>query len=308
MWPAGGSIFLAGMPTGYGVVPETEAVRAVARALDLGVNFFDTSDSYGLGRSERVLGRAVGSRRGQVILATKAGFVPDGSERWLKDLSADHLRAAADRSRRRLAVDTIDVFQLHAVPDPGEETEEALDTLDELKRRGVIRAVGVSIAADYDAGVRLARTGRVDVLQVYYNLLQQGAELELFEATQACGVGVVAAIPLAYGFLSGRYTSKTVFAKDDWRCRLTRDEVAARVERVEQLRFLTADGKRTLLEAALQFALAPAAVSTVIPGFRNPEQVEGLVHALAAPPLSDIEVARARELGGVRGTAPRTRP
>jgi aryl-alcohol dehydrogenase-like predicted oxidoreductase len=304
MWPAGGSIFLGGMPTGYGRVPETEAMRAIGRALDLGVNFFDTSDSYGLGRSERILGRAVGSRRGQAILATKAGFVPDGSERWLKDLSADHLRAAAERSRRRLDVDTIDVFQLHAVPLPGRETEQALGALDELKHRGVIRAAGVSVAADTEAGLRLIRTGRIDVLQVYYNLLHQGAALDLFAAAEAAGVGIVAAIPLEYGFLSGRYTRKTVFAKDDWRCRLTRDEISARVERVEQLRFLTDDGKRTMVEAALQFAIAPPAVATTIPGFRNPEQVEGLLRALTAPPLSDIELARARELGGVLSKAP----
>ena len=94
-WPIGGSIVLAGVPTGYGVVP-TEAVRAIGRALDLGVNFFDSADTYGLGRAERVLGEAIRGRRGQVVVATKAGWVPDGTERWVKDVSADHLRASAN--------------------------------------------------------------------------------------------------------------------------------------------------------------------------------------------------------------------
>jgi aryl-alcohol dehydrogenase-like predicted oxidoreductase len=132
---------------------------------------------------------------------------------------------------------------------------------------------------------------------VYYNLLQQGAAGELFDACRKRGVGVVAAIPLAYGFLAGRTTRGTVFASDDWRSRLTRDEIAARVGRVEELRFLTREGARTMVHAALQFVLAHPAVSTTIPGFRSPEQVEGIVSALEAEPLSDIEIARARELG-----------
>jgi aryl-alcohol dehydrogenase-like predicted oxidoreductase len=296
-WPAGGSVFLAGAPTGYGTVPETEALRAIQRGLELGVTFFDSSDMYGLGRAERILGRAIASRGAEAVIATKAGWVPDDAERWMKDLSADHLRAAAARSRARLGVESIDLFQLHAIPEPGAETDEALDALDELKTRGVIRLAGASVGADLAAGLRLVESGRIDAIQVYYNLLQQGAAGELFDACRKRGVGVVAAIPLAYGFLAGRTTRGTVFASDDWRSRLTRDEIAARVGRVEELRFLTREGARTMVHAALQFVLAHPAVSTTIPGFRSPEQVEGIVSALEAEPLSDIEIARARELG-----------
>ncbi len=288
---------LAGAPTGYGVVPETEAVRGIHRALEHGVRFVDTSDSYGLGRGERILGRAIASRRDDVIVATKAGWVPDDSERWMKDLSADHLRAAAARSRKRLGVDVIDLFQLHAVPDPGRETDEALDTMDELKTRGVIRLAGVSVGMDFAAGLRLVETGRLDAIQVYFNLLQQGAAGELFDLCRKRDVGVVAAIPLAYGFLAGRTTAGTVFSQDDWRCRLTREEIARRVSRVEELRFLTGDGARTMVHAALQFVLSHPAVSTTIPGFRDVEQVDGILGVLDAEPLSDIEIARARELG-----------
>jgi aryl-alcohol dehydrogenase-like predicted oxidoreductase len=272
-------------------------VRGLERALDLGVSFFDASDSYGLGRAERILGDALAARRGQVVIATKAGWVPDGAERWTKDLSADHLRAAALRSRDRLGVDCIDVYQLHAIPDEGSETEEALDVLDELKERGVIRLAGASVGSEFDTGLRLVRTGRIQALQVHYNLLQQGAATELLDEAAGRGVGVIASIPLAYGFLSGRYTRSTCFAKDDWRSRLTREEITARVARIEELRFLAPGGVRSLAQAALQFVLAHPAVSVTIPGFRNAEQVEDLVAALDVPPLSDIEVARARELG-----------
>lgn len=303
-WPVGGSILLGDVPTGYGNVPESEAVRAIQRGLDLGVNVFDTADSYGLGRAERLLGKAVAGRRGQVVIATKAGWVPDGAERWIADVSREHLRAAALRSRRRLNLDVIDVFQLHALPAEGVETEEALDALEELKTEEVCRLAGASVGSDTAAGLRLMRTGRIDVLQVHYNLLQQGAAAELLDEAHARGVGVIASIPLAYGFLSGRYTHATRFPADDWRSRLTADELAARVERVSEMRFLTGDGVRSLLHAALQFVLAHPAVSTTIPGFRSPEQVSELVAALEAEPLSDIEIARARELGRLRVRSP----
>ncbi|HET9888068.1 MAG TPA: aldo/keto reductase [bacterium] len=304
-WPAGGSIHLAGAPTGYGTVPETEAIRGIHRALEQGVNFFDTSDTYGLGRAERLLGQGIAARRGQAVVATKAGWVPDGAERWVKDLSADHLRAAALRSRARLGVERIDVFQLHAIPEPGAEAEEAFDALEELKTRGIIRAAGVSVGPDVAAGLRILESGRVDVLQASFNLLQQAASAELFETCRKKKVGIISSIPFAYGFLSGRYTRNTVFSKDDWRSRLTREEVAARVSRVEELRFLTADGTRPLIHAALQFVLGHPQISTTIPGFRSVEQVNGILEALDAEPLSDIEVARARELGKIwQGTVP----
>jgi aryl-alcohol dehydrogenase-like predicted oxidoreductase len=294
LWPAGGSIVLGGAPTGYGLVPESEAIRGIRRGLDLGVNFFDASDSYGLGRAERLLGRATADRRGQVVLATKAGWVADGAERWIADLSREHLVAAAERSRKRLGVDVIDVFQLHASPTP-EETEATLDALDELKTRQTIRLAGASVGADLAAGKRLLATRRLDVLQIHYNLLSQGAA-ELFDEARGQGVGIIASIPLAYGFLGGRYTRTTRFAADDWRSRLTPDEVTTRVERVQEFRFLSSPGVRSMAHASLQFVLGHPAVSTTIPGFRSEEQVEDLVDALHAPRLSDIELARARDL------------
>jgi aryl-alcohol dehydrogenase-like predicted oxidoreductase len=301
-WPLGGSVRLAGAPTGYGEVPESEAVRAVRRAVELGISFFDTADSYGLGRAERILGKALADRRGQVVLATKAGWVPDGVEKWLGDVSADHLRAAAERSRRRLAVDVLDVFQLHRVPEPGDATEAALDALDELKTRGVVRLVGASVGYDVEGGRRLLRTGRIDVLQVHYNLLHQGAA-PLLEEARVAGVGVLASTPLAHGFLAGGYTLGTRFAADDWRSELTDAEIATRVERVGEMRFLAGDGTRTMLAGALGFVLAHPGVSSAIPGFRSVEQVDGLADAVAAEPLSDIEVARAKEAGRARARA-----
>jgi aryl-alcohol dehydrogenase-like predicted oxidoreductase len=295
-WPAGGSVLLGGVPTGYGDVPASEASRAIERALALGVSFFDTSDSYGLGRAERLLGAALAARRGQAVIATKAGWVPDGAERWMKDLSADHLRAAAQRSCERLGVDRLDVFQLHAIPEEGRETDEALDALEDLKERGVVRLAGASVGADFEAGRRLVDGGRIDTLQVHYNLLQQGAAAELLDEAAARGVGVIASVPLAHGFLAGGYTRATRFTRSDWRSRLKPEEISARVECVSELRFL-GRGARSLAQAALQFVLAHPAVSTTIPGFRNEEQVEDLVASLAVPALSDIEVARARELG-----------
>lgn len=298
-WPMGGSIQLGGVPTGYGPVPESEAEVGLQRALELGVTFFDTSDAYGLGRAERILARVAARRRGQMVLATKAGWVPDGAERWMSDLSPDHLRAAAERSLRRLDVDVLDLFLLHGVPDV-DGRESALDTLDELKTTQRARAIGASVGWDVDGGVELLRTGRLDVIQVHYNLLHQGAARDLLDEAARRNVGVIVSSPLAYGFLSGRYTRNTTFSPDDWRSRLSPEEIAARIDRVAALRFLTQDGARSLRDAALRFVLVHPAVTTAIPGFRSGEQVEGLVAALDSVPLTDIEIARARELGKLR--------
>ena len=296
-WPMGGSIRLGGAPTGWGDVPESEARRGLERALDLGINFFDTSDSYGLGRAERLLGQVVSSRRGQVVLATKVGWVPDGVERWVADTSPDHLRAAVERSRRRLDTDVVDLLWLHAVPEEGDATEAALDTLDELRTRGCVRLIGASVGWDVGAGRRLLATGRLDALQVHYSLLHQGAA-ELLDDALSRRTSVVASSPLAYGFLGGRYTRATRFGEDDWRSHLTPDEIGARVERVGELRQIVAgSGERSLTHAALRFVLAHPAVVSAIPGFRTAEQVEDLAAAADEPPPSDIEIARARELG-----------
>jgi aryl-alcohol dehydrogenase-like predicted oxidoreductase len=302
-WPIGGSIVLGDVPTGYGRVRDDDAVEAVRRGLDLGVTLVDTSDAYGLGRAERLLGRAVAGRRGQVVVATKIGWVPDGMERWIPDLSGDHLRAAAARSRARLGVDVIDVLQLHVVPAAGDETERALDALDELKMTELCRLTGVSVGADWEAGLRLARTGRVDVVQVHYSLLQQGAAQELLDDALVRGVGVIASAPLAHGFLSGLRDAEAGFPDDDWRSRFSAEERGARVERVRELEFLGGAGRRTMVQAALQFVLAHPAVSSAIPGFRGAAQVEELATAQDAPRLSDIEVARARDLARARRPA-----
>jgi aryl-alcohol dehydrogenase-like predicted oxidoreductase len=299
-WPIGGSIVLGDVPTGYGRVSESEAVGAVRRALDLGVTLFDTSDAYGLGRAERILGKAVAGRRGQVVVATKVGWVPDGVERWIADLSSDHLRAAATRSRARLGVDVIDLLQLHAVPAPGDDTERALDALDELKTMELCRLTGASVGADWEAGLRLARSGRIDTVQVHYSLLQQGAAQELLDDALVRGVGIIASAPLAHGFLSGERAPEDAFPADDWRSRFTPEERAARVERVRELGFLGGAGRRTMVQAALQFVLAHPAVSSAIPGFRSAQQVDELATAQDAPRLSDIEVARARDLARAR--------
>jgi aryl-alcohol dehydrogenase-like predicted oxidoreductase len=296
-WPIGGSIRLGGAPTGWGQVPESEARRGLERALDLGINFFDTSDSYGLGRAERLLGQVVSGRRGQVVLATKVGWVPDGVERWVADTSPDHLRAAVERSLRRLDTDVVDLLWLHAVPDEGDATDAALDTLEELRTLGRIRLIGASVGWEVEAGRRLVATGRLDALQVHYSLLHQGAA-ELLDEALSRRTSVVASSPLAYGFLGGRYTRATRFGEDDWRSRLTPEEIGARVERVGELRQIVAGaGERSLTHAALRFVLAHPAVVSAIPGFRSAEQVEDLAAAADTPPPSDIEIARARELG-----------
>jgi len=274
-----------------------EGKATVRKALELGINFFDTAQAYGFGLAERMLGEALQpelrSQRDKVMLATKGGLRMEGST-LLRDASARWLRQGVEQSLRNLGVDYIDLYQVHW-PDPNTPIEETASALDALVKAGKIRYVGVS---NYNAEQMRAfeRTRRLDALQPPYSLFRRDIEREILPYCEAAGIGVLVYGPLAHGLLGGSFTPQTTFAPDDWRSKsqfFHGENLQRNVAVVEQLKRLATREGMTIAQLAIAWVLAQPAIDVAIVGARNPEQLEqtalaGDIH-LTQETLQEIE-------------------
>jgi aryl-alcohol dehydrogenase-like predicted oxidoreductase len=286
---SGLKISLAGLGcNNFGMRCDTEQTRAVVhRALDEGVTFFDTADIYGnRGGSEELLGKALGKRRREVVVASKFGMAM-GSGPYERGASRRYILAAAEASLRRLDTDYLDVYQLHQ-PDPDTPQEETLAALDDLVRAGKVRYLGNSNfsgwqIADADWISRTRSLARYVSAQNQYNLLDRRIERELVPACQKFGLGMLPYFPLASGFLTGKYRRGSEAPKGT---RLALMQPIAKqvmteqnfttVERLEE--FACGRG-HTLVELAMSWLACQAVVSSVISGATQPEQVTENVKA-----------------------------
>lgn len=270
----GGQSSASGTPLGWGRTSDEESLAAVRRARELGINFFDTSDSYGFGRSESLLGIVLSRQRQDVVIATKVGLKRTVGGELRRDFSRQHIFNAVDGSLKRLRTDYIDLYQVHnpTLEDLGrEEIQEAMARLQEI---GKIRFWGVSVSS-VEEGLAIIHNGWGYALQVLYNILNQAPEKELFPLAKEKGYGIIARLPLASGLLTGKFRQDTVFSPDDIRQNfLTAKRLEEAIARVDEAKAIIGGAARSLTEAALQFILAHDAVSTAIPGARSARQIE----------------------------------
>ncbi|GAA1179180.1 aldo/keto reductase [Streptomyces hebeiensis] len=299
-WAIGGEWqSVDGRPLGWGRVDDDESVRAIRRALDLGVTFFDTADVYGTGHSERLLGRALGKHRTDVVVATKWGnlFDEETRTRHGQDDSPQHARRALTASLRRLDTDYVDLYQLHISDADPERAARLRDTCEEFVREGLIRAYAWSTddparAAVFAEGPHCtAVQHRLNILQDAPVLLALCAEADLASISRS---------PLAMGLLTGKHTAGRALDNGDirnappaWLPGFTANEGAdpAWLDRVESLRsVLTSDG-RTLAQGALAWIWARAQRTIPIPGFRTVAQAEENAGALTKGPLTAGQMA-----------------
>ena len=295
-WAIGGDV--------WGRTDDAESLRALHRAVDLGVNFVDTADVYGDGHSERLVGRLRRERREEIIVATKAGrrlnpHVATGYDRV-------NLTAFVERSLANLGCDAIDLLQLHCPPGEVYEMPEVFGTLDDLVTAGKLRFYGVSVERVQEA-VRAAEYPNVQSVQIIFNMFRLRPAEEFVPVARARKVGILARVPLASGLLSGKYRPDTEFAPTDHRTFNRRGEAfdvgetfsgvdyARGLEAVEALRPLVPNGA-TMAQLALRWILMHPEVTATIPGARDAAQVEGNVHALDLAPLSAETMQRAREV------------
>ena len=273
----------------WGPVNDETSVRAVHRALDVGVTLFDTADAYGNGRSERVLGRALEGRREHVVLATKGGWwYVDGAP--CCDFSTIYLIRALQASLQCLRTDYIDLYYIH---DPDTETiqrGDVFELLTRMKEAGTIRLAGVSVDTA-EQGRLCIESGCVDVLQIYYSILDQRPDPGLFKAARNAGVGTVIKAPLARGLLSGKYRKDARFPRgdfrEDWRMNGRLQRALAQVARVEAL---VRGRSPSLAQTALRFVLSHQDVSCVIPGAKTPGQAEANAAASEMGPLDEADL------------------
>ncbi|HKH12174.1 MAG TPA: aldo/keto reductase [Rubrobacter sp.] len=260
---------------------DDESLRALGRAIDLGLTFIDTALGYGEGHSERLVGQTVRARDETVHVATKippknriwpapAGLHPD------ETFPADHVRECTETSLKNLGLETIDVQQFHVWQDEWLGEGGWQEAVEDLKREGKIRHFGVSINDHQPANaVKLIESGLVDTVQVIYNVFDQSPEDELLPACLEHDVGVIVRVPFDEGALTGAITPETRFDEGDFRNDYFRDDRKREVQ--ERVRAIVSElgvGEDETAEIALRYILSHPAVSTVIPGMRSVRNVE----------------------------------
>jgi aryl-alcohol dehydrogenase-like predicted oxidoreductase len=271
-----GAMTMAGTYTTGGGIDDAESIRAIHRALDLGVTHIDTAEIYGPFHSEEVVGQAIKDRRDQVVVATKFGLVSHyGDGLRVIDSSAANVRAAVEGSLKRLGTDHIDLYYQHRV-DPNTPIEETVGAVAELIAEGKVRYVGLSEAGP-DTIRRAHAVHPVAALQTEYSLWTRDPEAELLPLLRKLGVGFVPYSPLGHGFLTGQIRSVDDFADDDWRKtnpRFTGENFQRNLRIVEEVEEAAAEAGATPAQIALAWLLAQGDDIAPIPGTKRVSRVE----------------------------------
>jgi aryl-alcohol dehydrogenase-like predicted oxidoreductase len=273
---------------------DEESRQALQRAVDLGCNFFDTALAYGEGHSENLLGQVVRANPNKKLYtATK---VPPKNRQWpsrrefsLDDcFPPDYIEQSVHASLKNAGLESFDLMQFHTWEDNWLDDDRWAKKMDELRRQGLIHAVGISINRwEPWNGARTVRSGLVDAVQVIYNIFDQNPEDELFPACNEHDVAVIARVPFDEGTLTGTLTKESTWPADDWRSTyFVPENLNASVERADALKPLV-PAEMTMPEMALRFILNNPTVSTIIPGMRKIRHVEANIAASDAGPLPD---------------------
>lgn len=272
--------------TDWGTVDEKLAMEAVAKALDLGVNVFDTADVYGLGHSEEVLARALASHRHDVVIVTKFGVnwrLDRENERAkvFYDSSPGRVMEAVENSLRRLRIDCIPLYLIHW-PDYGTPFEQTTAALQKCIAAGKVRCLGVSNFSAWDIRA-VHRMVPLAVAEFQYNLIDRRAEEDLLPTCQELGISTLIYGPLAQGLLTGKYDAHACFAANDRRHRLSHfqaENLTSHLQTVERVQTVTIAQAKRPSQVAIRWVLDNSSVSVAITGAKSPAQVEENLGAL----------------------------
>ncbi len=293
-WAIGGPLWAGDDAVGWGEVDDNESIRAIQRALHLGVSFFDTADVYGAGHSERVLGRALAGHRDQVVIATKFGNTFDEATRQItgSDASPEYIRQACEASLQRLNTDYIDLYQFHLNDYDPNHAGAVRDVVEELVTEGKIRQYGWS--TDFPERGRVFAEGpNCTAIQHQMNVLEDAAPM--IALCEQLGLASINRGPLAMGLLTGKYRADSKLASDDVRgdkspawMQYFRDgrPNPEWLQKLEATREILTTGGRTLAQGALAWIWARSERTIPIPGFRTVAQVEENTAAMQFGPLS----------------------
>jgi aryl-alcohol dehydrogenase-like predicted oxidoreductase len=294
-WAIGGGALVGQTPIGWGKTDDSVSIKAIRKALDMGINFFDTADFYGLGHSEELLGHEIGANR-ECIIATKAGHRSINNS-IVFDYSKEYLMEACHQSLRRLKRNEIDFFQLHTARMNHLQNGECVEAMHALQQQGKIRYWGVSLNTfePEPEAVFLLENNLGSGFQLVFNLINQLA-LPVMEKAASKSYGIIARMPLQFGLLTGKINPGSVFEKNDHRSfRLTPEIITTTLSILHQYTTnLCKKYECSPTTLALSFILAHPSVSVVIPGIRTPEQV--VQNTITPLPLEAGEIQMLQEL------------
>ena len=292
---------------GWGPQDDDEAVAAVLKALDMGINWIDTAPAYGIGHSEELVGRALRQTSEKPIIATKCGILGNEKREKVTCLKKESIRKECHDSLRRLGIDVIDLYQMHW-PDPDEDVEDAWEEMVRLKDQGKVRYIGV---CNFTVG-HLERVRKIQAaasLQPPYSMVHRECEGELLGYCAKHGIGVIAYSPMQRGLLTGRFSAERLAALDagDHR-RRNRDfqepQFTATLELVEQLKKIARHRGRTCAQLAISWVLRRSEVTAAIVGARSPIQIEETAPAadwtLSEEDIRDIELLLAERQAKIK--------
>ena len=290
----------------WGEVDRDRSVGLLKEAYDLGINYFDTADTYGGGFGETVLadaGFTSGSMREKVVISTKIGYdfynntERRGQQERPQDWSEGFLRFALEQSLKRLNTDYIDLLQLHNPKTDAIDNDALFELLETFRQEGKIRAYGAALGPRIgwlEEGVRAMREHDIHVVQMIYNILEQDPGRDLIAAARETDTSLVVRVPHSSGMLEGHYDENTTFPENDHRRHRPREWLLEGIRKVAQLRFL--EEGRTLGQAALKFCLASPEIVSTLPNIYNREQLEEFAAASDTPGLTPQELSRISEL------------
>ena len=295
-WGIGGDV--------WGPTDDKTSLATLHRAIDLGVNFFDTADVYGDGHSEQLIAEVRKARSGQIIVATKAGrrLVPHNASGY----NRQNLTSFVERSLRNLQMETLDLLQLHSPPSEVYNMPEVFGILDDLVQQGKVRFYGVSVER-VDEALKAITYPNVQSVQIIFNMFRLKPSEQFFKAAREQQIGILARVPLASGMLTGKFTSSTQFDPNDHRNFNRHGEAFDQgetfsgvdyetgLQSVEELRTLVPEGA-TMAQFALRWILMFPEVSSTIAGAKNQQQIKDNVQAASLQPLSDETMRRVREV------------
>ena len=289
----------------WGEVDEKRSVELLHKALDAGITYFDTADTYGSGLGETLLADAFSHKRDEVVISTKIGYdfysntERRGQQARPQDWSEDFVRFALNKSLERLGTDYIDFLQLHNTKMDAVENDGLFGLMEEFKKEGKIRAYGAALGPKIgwlEEGVKVMHERDLAGLQMIYNLIEQDPGRDLIETARETDTSLVVRVPHSSGLLEGNYDENTTFGENDHRRHRPKEWLVDGLKKVEQLDFLTESGGRTLGQAALKFVLASPKVSSTLPNIYGEEQIKEFAATSETPDLTREELSRIREL------------
>jgi aryl-alcohol dehydrogenase-like predicted oxidoreductase len=263
---------------GWEDVDDKKSIQAIHKALDLGVNFFDTADIYGLGHSEEILSKGLGEKRKEVVIATKGGL------RWNKekniaerDLSSEYITKAVENSLKRLNINSISLYQIH-YPDPKTPIQETIKTLEKLKKQGKIQHIGCS-NFDLNLVKEAQKYGRIESVQIPYNIIDNYISSDSLDFYKKNKISLITYGSLAQGLLSGKYDLDSEFSEKDIRSQkkyynFHGERFKANLKIVKKIKEVSVKYNKTCAQVAMRWILDNSFVSACLVGIRNPKEIE----------------------------------